>query len=91
MENIKIKLTLNGVTKEVEASKFDFGSGPSIRVYGLRVVTTSGGKVHCGSARVVINEANEYTLADLRDISYHGMRGNGHARKSRFRSVSHSE
>lgn len=82
-----IRLTLNGETREVEAVCFDFHPD-DLYVYRLEVKTSHGNKLHKGTVTLSRKpEGHEYTARDISSISYHGMRGNGHARRSSFRYV----
>lgn len=78
-----INLTLNKETRSVEAKP---GVKGHLMVYGVKMVTTSGNKTHTGW--IMVKEGKEdYTVKDIVDLGYHGMRGNGSARPSQMRYI----
>ncbi len=87
METIRISLTLNREQREVEANLWRYHERQELIVYGIAVTTTHGSKTHFGTLHLVPNERNQYSLKDVCDIRYHGMRGNGRGRRSQFRHV----
>lgn len=87
MDTLMIKLTLNNEQRDVEANIWHYHDSQELIVYGIAVTTTHGGKTHNGTMHLKPKDGNEYTIKDARDIRYHGMRGNGHGRCSRFRHV----
>jgi len=87
---MKIKLTLNGVTKEVEASKWNTNDRGEtlVMVGGIDLVTTTGNKTHRGVVYIWTKPGQDtYTARDISDYGYHGMRGNGRGASSRMRYI----
>lgn len=84
MEQIKINVTLNGETRPVDACVFH----PSVYVYRIAMVTSHGEKTHLGTiAFKYVEGKSDYTDRDINYINYSGMRGNGNAKRSKFRYV----
>lgn len=84
---IQIQLTLNGETRQVTASVWN--EGRQIAVYGVNMTTTHGAVTHRGRIDLRPRDDGHYTERDIIGYGYHGMRGNGHAPRSRLRYVGH--
>lgn len=87
MTTINIKLTIGNETREVDAYIAKRYEYEDVTTWAS-VTTTHGNRTHVGSLTFKRNETDEYNVRDCRSITYHGMRGNGHARRSQFRNVS---
>ena len=88
METTRIPLTLNREEREVEASIFIGATQTYLIVHGIALTTTQGQRTHRGYIWLNLQEqGHPYSPQDIVDIGYSGMRGNGHAQRSRFRHI----
>lgn len=88
METVKINLTLNRETREVEVLRRKLGNDKVQLVAVVKMVTTTGTKVHVGSLYMFEKTGEQnYTTRDSHAVFYSGMRGNGHGTPSRMRWI----
>lgn len=88
-ETRTIALTLNGVTKTLDAPLLQYGNGQwYLAVRGIMLTTSTGKMAHEGLVNLSYVEGREgYTAADICYASYPGMRGNGVGRPSTLRHI----
>lgn len=89
LEHINIRMTLGRETREVEAQVFIRGNGDiGLFVRRIALVTSHGKKTHIGTLTLKAEAGRtDYTMKDVIDVFYSGMRGNGHAFRSTFRHI----
>lgn len=87
MNQATVKLTIGKETREVQATISTRPHFTVAIVRGLQMRTSSGNETHTGWAEFLFNESGEYNIDKALDIRYVGMRGNGHAKRSKFRYV----
>jgi len=76
---MKIKVSLNGVTKNCEVLEFPLGF--MVLDHDVKLVTMNGNKEHIGT--LFVDKDGNVTNA-----LYTGMRGNGNANRSKFKHIS---
>jgi hypothetical protein len=84
--NITAKLTIGNETREVEGFVVEWGNATTVTLHAS-VTTTQGKQSHIGSLRFPRNPEDSYNVKNCNSITYHGMRGNGHAKRSKFRHI----
>lgn len=84
--DITAKLTIGNETREVEGFVVEWGNATTVTLHAS-VTTTQGKKPHVGSLRFTRNETDCYNVKNCNAITYHGMRGNGYAKRSQFRHI----
>lgn len=88
MDTTRILLALNREEREVEAHLFKGARDTYLIVYGVALRTTQGQKTHNGYVWLKAQApGHRYSVRDITDIGYSGMRGNGRGQRSQFRYI----